>query len=61
MVSVRHRRITSNMTVLKEVQNRDWQYLINPLIEKVERAKSLKVKTTKESKLIAAMEKTVVS
>ena len=60
-VFIRHGRIASDMTVLEEVQNRKWQYLINSLIEKVERGKSLKVKTTKESKLIAAMEKTIAS
>ena len=36
-------RITSDMTVLEKVQNRDWLYLINSLIEKVEKGKSLKV------------------
>ena len=47
-VSIRHSRISSGMTVFEEVQNRNWQYLISYLIEKVERGESLKVKTTKE-------------
>ena len=55
---IRHSRISEDKVDLREVQNRNWQYLINYLIEKVERVVNfLKIKTKNDSQLITAMEK----
>ena len=47
---VRHTKLSADEVVLEELQNRDWQYLIDSLIWKVEKDKDYyKVKTKKDS------------
>ena len=52
-VPVRHSKINENKTVMEEIQNRDWQYLVESLIKLVERDKShLKPLPKAERKII---------
>ena len=52
-VSVRHSKINENKIVMKEIQNRDWQYLVELLIKLVEHDKShLKLLPKAERKII---------
>ena len=47
---VRHTKLSADEVVLEELQNKDWQYLIDSLIWKVEKDKDYyKVKTKKDS------------
>ena len=39
-VPVRHSKIAENKIILKEAQNRDWQYLVESVIKLVENDKS---------------------
>ena len=53
IVSVRHLKISENKIVMKEIQNRDWQYLVELLIKLVEHDKShLKLLPKAERKII---------
>ena len=53
IVSVRHLKISENKIVMKEIQNRDWQYLVELVIKLVEHNKShLKLLSKAERKII---------
>ena len=52
-VSVRHPKINENKIAMKEIQNRDWQYLVELLIKLVEHDEShLKLLSKAERKII---------
>ena len=53
---VRHSKINENKIVMEEIQNRDWQYLVESVIKLVERNKShLKLLRKPERKIIKSM------
>ena len=55
-VPVRHSRINENKIVLEEIQNRDWQYLVESVIKLVEHDKThLKPLPKAERKVIKSM------
>ena len=55
-VPLRHSRINENKIVMEEIQNRDWQYLVELVIKLVEHDKShLKPRPRAESKIIKSM------
>ena len=53
---VRHSKINENKIVLEEIQNRDWQYLVELVIKLVEHDKThLKPLAKAERKIIKSM------
>ena len=53
-----HTKLSTDEVVLEKLQNRDWQYLIESLIYKVEKDKDYyKIKTTEDSEMIQDMSK----
>ena len=57
-VSIRRSVISEDRVTLEEIQNKNWQYLIESLIEKVERGDyNFGVRPKKESRMIKSMEK----
>ena len=53
---VRHSKISENKIVLKEVQNRNWQYLVESVIKLAENDKShLKPLSKNERKIMKSM------
>ena len=53
---MRHSKIAKNEVVMKEVQSRDWQYLIESVITLVKRNKSaLRPISKSENKIIKSM------
>ena len=55
---IRHSKLSADGIVMEELQNRNWQYLIESLIYKVEKDRDYyKIKTKKDSEMIASMEK----
>ena len=56
IVPVRHSKINENKIVMEEIQNRDWQYLVESVIKLVEHDKSyLKLLPKTERKVIKSM------
>ena len=48
--SVIHTKLSTDEVVMEKLQNRDWQYLVESLIYKVEKDKDYyKIKTTEDS------------
>ena len=55
---IRHSKRSAEEIVMEELQNRNWQYLIESLIYKVEKDRDYyKIKTKRDSDMIASMEK----
>ena len=55
---IRHSQVSADEIVMEELQNRNWQYLIESLIYKVEKDRDCyKVKTKQDSEMIRSMEK----
>ena len=55
-----HTKLSANEVVMEKLQNRDWQYLIESLIFKVEKDQDYyKIKTTEDSETIKDMEKII--
>ena len=55
-VPVRHWKINENKIVMEEIQNRDWQYLVESVIKLVEHNKShLKPLPKAERKIVKSM------
>ena len=53
-----HTKLSTNEAVMEKLQNRDWQYLVESLIYKVEKGKDYyKIKTTEDSEMIQDMTK----
>ena len=53
-----HTKLSTDEVVMEKLQNRDWQYLIESLIYKVEKEKDYyKIKTTEDSEMIQDMSK----
>ena len=53
-----HTKLSTDEVVMEKLQNRDWQYLIESLIYKVEKEKDCyKIKTTGDSEMIQDMSK----
>ena len=53
-----HTKLSTDEVVMEKLQNRDWQYLIESLIYKVEKEKGYyKIKTTEDSEMIQDMSK----
>ena len=53
-----HTKLSTGEVVMEKLQNRDWQYLIESLIYKVEKEKGYyKIKTTEDSEMIQDMSK----
>ena len=53
-----HTKLSTDKAVMEKLQNRDWQYLAESLIYKVEEDKDYyKIKTTEDSKIIQNMTK----
>ena len=53
-----HTKLSTDEVVIEKFQNRDWQYLIESLIHKVEKEKDYyKIKTTEDSEMIQDMSK----
>ena len=53
-----HTKLSTDEVVMEKLQNRDWQYLIESLIYKVEKEKDYyKIKTTENSEMIQDMSK----
>ena len=56
--SIIHTKLSADEVVMENLQNRDWQYLIESLIYKIEKNKEYyKIKTTEDSKMIRDMTK----
>ena len=52
-----HTKLSADKRVMERLQNRDWQYLIEPLIYKVEKDRDYyKMKTVEDSEMIKDME-----
>ena len=55
---IRHSQLSADEVVMEELQNRNWQYLNESLIYKVEKGRNYyKIKTKRDSEMIASMEK----
>ena len=53
-----HTKLSTDKAVMEKLQNRNWQYLVESLIFKVEKDKDYyKIKTTEDSEMIQAMTK----
>ena len=53
-----HTKLSADEIVIEKLQNRDWQYLTESLIFKIEKNKDYyKIKTTEDSEMIKDMEK----
>ena len=53
-----HKKLSADEIVMERLQNRDWQYLIESLIYKVEKDQDYyKIKTIEDSEIIKDMEK----
>ena len=53
-----HTKLSTDEVVMEKLQNRDWQYLIESLIYKVEKEKDYyRIKTTEDSEMIQDMSK----
>ena len=56
---ITHTKLSTDEVVMEKLQNRDWQYLIESLIYKVEKEKDYyKIRTTEDSEMIQDMSKT---
>ena len=55
---IMHTKLSTDEVIMEKLQNRDWQYLIESLIYKVEKEKDYyKIKTTENSEMIQDMSK----
>ena len=53
-----HTKLSTDEAVMEKLQNRDWQYLVESLIYKLEKDKDYyKIKTTEDSEIIQDMTK----